>query len=101
MKKDKKPLTTKAIRELQQEVQNDPSLIREFVEDFEKVLESRGYYMTRDFQKKMDKELEKKVEDAWVKVPRGRLSEKLKRKEPIKIKVKLNKKTNSKKIKIL
>lgn len=101
MKKDRKPLTTKAIRELQQEVQNDPSLIREFVEDFEKVLESRGYYMTRDFQKKIDKELEKKVEDAWRKVPRSKLSEKLRKKEPIKIKVKINKKTKSKKIKIL
>lgn len=102
MKKDKKPLTSEAIRKLRKEVQSNPSLIREFVEDFEKALESRGYYVTQEFRKKREEEFKKRQEAATDKIPpkEKKLFEKVRKGETIRIKVKVNRKTKSKEIKI-
>ena len=102
MKKDKKPLTSEAIRKLRKEVQSNPSLIREFVEDFEKALESRGYYITQEFRKKRDEELKKRQEAATERIPpeEKKVFEKVRKGETIRVKVKVNRSTKSKEIEI-
>jgi hypothetical protein len=97
-----KPLTRKALKELGVKVKQDPRLLKLFAENPEKGLESEGYFVPESFQKKLQSDVKTRQKAAAESVsPRAqKMVAKIKKGQQVKILLRINRATGTRKIEI-